>query len=226
MSFELTSIQYDSDIKLNRLNKNIQATTSPNAVSSQWQSVPYLIGIQLNIYGRNQDDVLQVLEQIVPTFQPEYTVRVIGFEAPGVATSVPFTLDSINMTDDYDGAYENRRVIIYTLDFTARVRFSGPPTTQKVIRFIEIAMHGTGTNVTSTDYITSISAISTTSEYVHVGVSSQADTSSQYEVISSIDTFGFAGGFVPPGKTYVTNPYLSTGSTITNTNFTDKQSPY
>lgn len=180
MSFEITSIQYDSDVKLNRLNQNrVAIADNPGRYTTTWQAVPYVIGMQLNIYGRNQDDVLQILEQILPEFQPEYTVTVKDLEAPGKNVNVPITLTSVNLSDNYDGAYEARRTIVYSLDFTLRVRFSAPSSTQAVIRFTETAI------------TPSMDTAQTPIEYIHVSVGSTNDTPDNYTVVTSIDSFGF-----------------------------------
>lgn len=189
MSFEITSIQYDTEAKMNRLNQTRTAIEGDTLhYKTQWQAVPYLIGMQLNIYGRNQDDVLQVLEQILPEFQPEYNIVVKDLEAPGINVNVPIILNSVGLSDDYDGAIENRRTIVYTLDFTLRVRFSAPPATQGIIRFTE-------TSITP-----EIDTTQPPIEYVHVGVSSPSDTPENYTVITTIDTFGFDDGFIPEGQ--------------------------
>ena len=142
MSFEITSIAYDASIKLNRLNKSLKPVAgSATLYSSQTQSTPYKIGMQLSIFGRNQDDVLQILEQILPSFNPEYTVTVLDMEAPGISADVPIILDSVGMSDEYEGDLSTtRRVIIYTLDFTVRIRFTGPVATQGVIQITEANM--------------------------------------------------------------------------------------
>lgn len=181
MSFEITSIQYDSDVKMNRMNQNrAQIAGDTLKYSTTWQAVPYTIGMQLNIYGRNQDDVLQVLEQILPEFQPEYTVTVKDLEAPGVNVNVPIILNSVNLSDDYDGSFETRRTIVYSLEFTLHVRFSAPTTTQPMIRF-------TQTSVTTAMSSTSQVPI----EYVHVHLGSSSDTPIDYTIVTTIDQFGF-----------------------------------
>ena len=180
MSFEITSIQYDSEVKMNRLNQNrAQIPGDTLKYSTTWQAVPYMIGMQLNIYGRNQDDVLQCLEQILPEFQPEYTVTVKDLEAPGVNVNVPIILNSVNLSDDYDGSFETRRTIVYSLEFTMRVRFSAPPSTQAVIRF-------TQTSITPT-----MDTTQPPIEYVHVHLGSPSDTPDNYTIVTSIDTEGF-----------------------------------
>ena len=188
MSFEITSIQYDAEAKLNRLNRvTSQIEGDPNRRNTQWKAVPYLLGMQLNIYGRNQDDVLQILEQILPEFQPEYTVTVKDLEAPGINGHIPIALNSVTLTDDYDGTYDRRRVIVYTLDFTMRIRFSAPPSIQGVIRFTE------------SRFTPSMDTSLRPSEYVHVGIGSPNDTPENYTIVTTIDDFGFDEGFIPQG---------------------------
>ena len=86
MSFEMNAIDYDSTIKLNKLNKvhigNIADSFTSGSRSTLFQSVPYNIGMTLSIYSKNQDDALQILEQILPTFNPEYTVTIKDIDGP------------------------------------------------------------------------------------------------------------------------------------------------
>jgi hypothetical protein len=93
--------------------------------------------MQLSIYAKNQDDALQILEQILPTFSPEYTVAIKDMEGPGTVTDVPIVLTSTSIQDDYEGDFETRRTIIYTLDFTMKVRFAGGTSEGKLIRTVD-----------------------------------------------------------------------------------------
>ena len=179
MSYELISIAYDTELKLNRLNRPTQPILGDvESLTYQYQSVPYKLGLQLNVYGRNQDDVLQIVEQILPEFQPEYSLSIIGLESPESITNVPITLTSIAPTDTFEGDMSStKRAVIYTLDFIMRVRFAGPSTTGKVIKFTQAAMipnmPGTGTDPI---------------EYIHV---SAIGSASNYTVQTSIDLTGF-----------------------------------
>ena len=134
MSFEITSIEYDTSTKLNRLNKTITTGDSPGNRNSMFQSVPYTLGMQLNIMAKNQEDALQILEQILPTFSPEYTVAIKDIEGVGSKTDVPFILNSVSFTDDYEADMITRRTIIYTLDFTIRVRFAPDVSKASIIK--------------------------------------------------------------------------------------------
>jgi hypothetical protein len=138
MSFEITSIDFDTSSKLNRYNKRCMPipgeTTKTNVVN---QSVPYTLSMQLNIYAKNQDDALQIFEQILPTFAPDYTIAVKDMEGPGTITDVPIVLTGTSIQDDYEGDFQTRRTLIYTLDFTMKVRFVGAVGEGKVIRTVD-----------------------------------------------------------------------------------------
>lgn len=138
MSFEITSIDYDTTSKLNKFNKRCLPisgeSTKTNIVN---QSVPYNLSMQLNIYAKNQDDALQIFEQILPTFAPDYTVAIKDMEGPGTITDVPIVLTGTSIQDDYEGDFQTRRTLIYTLDFIMKVRFAGGVSEGKVIRVVD-----------------------------------------------------------------------------------------
>lgn len=136
MSFEISSIAYDSASKLNRLNQDIISSANGNK-EYYWQTVPYIIAMQLSIYARNQDDALQIFEQIIPTFCPEYSVAVKDLAVPGTTTDVPIILTGTTFSDDYEGDYQtSRRTLIYTLDFNIKVQFAGQTTRSKTIKTV------------------------------------------------------------------------------------------
>ena len=90
--------------------------------------------LQLNILAKNQSDALQIVEQILPVFNPSYTVSVKGLENPSSVSDIPFTLSSVSIQDDYEGDFANtRRTIIYSLDFTVPVYFYGASGAHSVI---------------------------------------------------------------------------------------------
>lgn len=120
MSFEILSIAYDTQSKLNRNNKIL----IDNKVYYTYS--PYNISINLSIMAKNQDDALQIIEQIIPYFQPEYTITIKESISSSLKTDIPITLSTIDMQEDYEGDFMNRRAIIYTLSFDAKLRFYGP----------------------------------------------------------------------------------------------------
>ena len=98
--------------------------------------------MQLNIMAKNQDDGLQILEQILPYFQPEYTVSIKPIDGYDFKQDVPIILSSVSIQDDYEGDLPSRRVLIYTLDFSMKMKFYGPTSSQGVIREINIDFNG------------------------------------------------------------------------------------
>ena len=121
MSFEITSMNYDAIRQLPKVN-TISKAIQDQAVTKReklFTSTPYILNFQLNVYAKSQDDSLQIVEQILPFFAPQYTISVKPFsDIPSLVEDVPITLTSVTMQDDYEGAIEQRRTIIYTLDLS------------------------------------------------------------------------------------------------------------
>lgn len=132
MSFEITNLQYDSVTKVSRFNK-ITTDQGTDARSIVGQITPYIVDMQLNIMAKNQDDALQILEQIVPNFTPTYTLAVKYLDNYEGSFDTPITLNSISLSDDYEGDYTTRRVLVYTLDFSMKIKFFGSETSIGVI---------------------------------------------------------------------------------------------
>ena len=138
MSFEITSISYDTSSKLNRMNKRMFPVDGSSVKkTSVMQSVPYKLGMQLNILATNQDDALQIFEQILPSFTPEYTIAIKNMEGPDTSTDVPIVLNGVSFSDEYEGSFDTRRTLVYTLEFEMRVRFTGTTSEGKIIRIVD-----------------------------------------------------------------------------------------
>jgi hypothetical protein len=124
MSYELTTMVYDASIKTNRNNLiSVVDPLDPMHRTTVGAYVPFRLGIQLSIMAKNQDDALQIVEQILPYFQPEYTITIKDVEGLDIPNDIPIVLTSTQITEEYEGDFVTRRAIIYTLDFEARVRF-------------------------------------------------------------------------------------------------------
>ena len=124
MSFEMTSIQYDSSRKLG-VTQTFKASDGTN-LKKVFMPVPYNIGFELNIFSKLNDDALQIIEQILPYFQPSFTLTVDLVSSIGEKRDIPVILDNISFQDDYEGSFEVRRALIYTLSFTAKTYLFGP----------------------------------------------------------------------------------------------------
>lgn len=134
MSFEIVSIAYDSQRQLPKLN-HFTVSDGNDRADKYYVGVPYTLSFQLSIYARSQDDALQVVEQILPYFAPQYTLSVKPFaDLPDIKEDVPVSLTSVDFQDDFEGPVEQRRTIIYNLTFDMRVNFYGPENTAPIIR--------------------------------------------------------------------------------------------
>jgi hypothetical protein len=142
MSFEIISIGYDPTRQLAKTNNvNYVGTASTNRTKI-YTPAPYNIGFQLNIYAKSHDDALQVVEQIIPFFSPQYTLTIKPLvDFPSVKEDVPLVLNSVTFSDDYEGAVESRRTIIYTLDFEMKISFYGGSAAGKIIRKAIVDIH-------------------------------------------------------------------------------------
>jgi hypothetical protein len=148
MSFEMTSIQYDATRKAN-ITQTFKASDGTN-LKKVYLPVPYNIGFQLNIMTKLQDDALQIIEQILPYFQPSFNLTVDLVDSIGEKRDIPIVLDSTSFTDDYEGDFSTRRVLIYTLNFTAKTYLFGPiaDSTDGLIRKVQVDYYN------STDIVT------------------------------------------------------------------------
>ena len=141
LGFEIQNLTYDPARKLNRVQKfkKVKSSASDSGkLDTQYMPVPYNVGIQLYAMAKQSDDALQIVEQILPYFQPDYTLTIKDMEDMGIARDIPIVLNSIQYEDNYRGTYEERRAIIYTLDFTTKFYLYGPVTSSKVIKTVQV----------------------------------------------------------------------------------------
>ena len=141
MSFEITSISYDSSRKAG-ITQTFKAPNKDNndKLTKVFMPVPYNLGFELNILVKLQDDGLQILEQILPFFQPGFTLSIDLVKSIGEKRDVPMILNSINQQDDYEGDFSTRRALIYTLSFTAKTFMFGhiAKTPEGLIRKVQL----------------------------------------------------------------------------------------
>ena len=142
IGFEIQNLSYDPTRKLNRVQKFKKVKTGKsNTLESQFMPVPYNLSIQLYVMAKQSDDALQIVEQILPFFQPDYTLTVNDMVDMGIKRDVPIVLNSISYEDNYQGDFETRRALIYTLDFTAKFYLYGPVTSQGVIKTVQVEQY-------------------------------------------------------------------------------------
>ena len=124
MSFEITNISYDSTRKAG-ITQTFKALDSDDGdkMKKVFMPVPYNLGFDLNILVKLQDDGLQILEQILPFFQPGFNISIDLVKSIGEKRDIPMVLQNIAQQDDYEGDFATRRALIYTLTFTAKTFF-------------------------------------------------------------------------------------------------------
>lgn len=138
LSFEMTSIQYDATRKAN-ITQTFKASDGTN-LKKVYLPVPYNLGFQLNLIAKLNDDALQVVEQILPYFQPSFNLTVDLIDSIGEKRDIPVVLDNVSFTDDYEGDFSTRRILIYTFNFTAKTYLFGPiaESTEGLIRKVQV----------------------------------------------------------------------------------------
>jgi hypothetical protein len=141
MSFEKTSIEYDSTRKTG-VTQTFKAFDGTD-LKKVFMPVPYNIGFDLNILTKLNDDAWQIVEQILPYFQPSFNLTVNLIDSIGEKRDIPIVLDSVSFKDDYEGDFSTRRSLIYTLKFTAKIYLFGPiaDSTDGLIRKVQVDMY-------------------------------------------------------------------------------------
>ena len=148
IAFEMNSIQYDSSRKVSTMQTFIaKSNVDDKTVNKVFMPVPYNLGIQLSIMTQYNDDALQIIEQILPYFQPSFNITIDLVSAIGEKRDIPLILGGINFKDNYESGYEEKRIIIYNLDFTAKTYLFGPlpDSTEGLIKKVQVDYY-TNTN--------------------------------------------------------------------------------
>jgi hypothetical protein len=140
ISFEMTTMEYDPTRKLNTLNKLTKQSATAGTddeVKYQYQPVPYDMQFEMNILVKNAEDGTRIVEQIVPYFTPDFTVSVNLVPEVDGPRDIPIILNSITSQDEYEGSFEQRRALIWTLSFTMKGYLYGPTKKSKLIKLAE-----------------------------------------------------------------------------------------
>jgi hypothetical protein len=147
MSFELTSIQYDNSRKVSTMQTFRAVRPEGGDQVKVYMPVPYNLGIQLSIITKYNDDMLQIVEQILPFFQPQFNLTIDLVSSIGEKRDIPMILENIQMNDNYESDFSERRNLIYTLNFTAKTYMFGPiaESTEGLIKKVQVDYY-TNTN--------------------------------------------------------------------------------
>ena len=152
MSFEFTGLTYDPSRKVTTTQTFIvKDPTDGSETKKAYMPVPYNMQFELSIMTKLNDDALQIVEQILPYFQPSYNLTVELVEEIKEKRDIPIILENVTMQDDYEGDFSTRRVLLYTLRFTAKTYLFGPvgSATRDIIKSAKVS-YITGTDLTNT----------------------------------------------------------------------------
>ena len=127
MSFEFTGLNYDPSRKVTTTQQFTVKNPEDNTdIKKQYMPVPYNMQFELAIMCKLNDDALQITEQILPYFQPAYNLSVQLVSGIKEKRDIPIVLENVTFQDDYEGDFDTRRVLLYTLRFTAKTYLFGP----------------------------------------------------------------------------------------------------
>jgi len=143
MGFEITGITYDGTRKLTRIQKykTVKTGIDGKVLNFNYTPVPYNISYNLYSFTATAEGGLQIIEQILPFFQPDYTVTVNAIPELNIKRDVPIVLNSVQYEDSYSGDFSQRRAVVYTLGFTAKTYLFGPANTSKVIKEVQTDLY-------------------------------------------------------------------------------------
>ena len=124
MSFEINGYTYDASRKKTR-SSDIACTMEDGTTIAVGTPAPWNIDMSLYVVANNQEDILQIIEQILPLFNPDHTLKIRSIPELNIITNVPISLSSISIQDDYEGEYTTHRLIVYTLSFVIKMEYYG-----------------------------------------------------------------------------------------------------
>lgn len=130
ISMEIVGLTYDASRKSSTMRGFL--TKDSTGPRKSYLPVPYNVNFELSIFTKLEDDMFQIVEQIIPYFQPQYTITITAVEEIQEKRDIVFTLDNISMTDNYEGNFDDRRALIWTLKFTAKTYIFLPVSSDSV----------------------------------------------------------------------------------------------
>jgi T4-like virus Myoviridae tail sheath stabiliser len=201
MSFEITNMEYDALRKVASINKVVATDpTDPNKKRYQYSPVPYNFQFTLYIMVKNAEDGTRIIEQILPFFTPDLTSTLNLNPELGGKYDIPIIIDQVTTTDSYEGPFEERRAIIWSITFTLKGYLFGPTRTSNIIKQTEINIKLVPTSMSIND---ANSSISTAAEIITIpGLTaageptSNAALSIDKDLIVSTDNYGFITDFI------------------------------
>jgi hypothetical protein len=147
MSFEISSMQYDSSRKLNSIQQTVAYNSADRGIlKRRFERVPYNMTMNVGIMTKGTEDCLQIIEQILPYFTPEYVFTIKAIDGIDTDVDIPIVVSSLTMTEGDDGSYgdySTRKINTASIQFTAKLYLYGPVKNQPVITQTDINIFDT-----------------------------------------------------------------------------------
>jgi hypothetical protein len=146
MSFELLSLTYDQTRKQESTIRHRVPNSANSAFpQTQYVGVPYNFEFGVSVYVRNITDGLQIIEQILPFFLPDYTVSAEVSQELNIIKDLPIILKSVTEKVDYEGAMaDGTRIVTWDLEFTLKGYIFGPVAETAIIKGVQTGNTITG----------------------------------------------------------------------------------
>ena len=138
MAFEMLNIEYDPSRRVSLIQQNRTLNNTNNTANAQYAPSPYNINMSLYVYVKNQDDGLQIIEQILPYFNPDFNLSINSIPQLNIRNDLQILLTDVSYDDQYEGDFTQRRAIVWTMNFTLKLNFYGPINRQAVIRNVRV----------------------------------------------------------------------------------------
>lgn len=139
IGYEMTDMSYDGSRKVAKTNYIRHRNNKTDSAHHTYVPAPYNLTFEVNIATATKSDMLQIIEQILPGFQPDFNITIIGIE--GIEYDVPIDFNGISSTDSYEGSFEERRQIIWTLGFTMKAFYFAPVSKRTIILDVNASVH-------------------------------------------------------------------------------------
>lgn len=146
MSFELTNMFYDGTRKLKTQGRMVRLSDNPNTNRYQYNPVPYNFNFTVYVYVKNAEDGTKIVEQILPYFAPEWNATLNLIPELNIKTDIPIQIMAVRSEDQYEGNFETRRALIWTLDFMMKGYLWGPVKEAPIIKFANVNFYAGSTN--------------------------------------------------------------------------------
>lgn len=202
MSFELTDLNYGPTRKLNTIGKIVAANPDDaNSAKYQFTPVPYDLNFILSIAVKNADDGTRILEQILPFFTPNWNSTVDLIPELGIKLDIPIVLNAVSSEDTYEGDFEARRSIVWTLSFTMKGYIFGPTRPAngsgggQLIKLANVNFYDTSTYTNIDDAVGNLDVVEnitiTPGMLANGSPTSNASLSVSSDLINANDNYGY-----------------------------------